>query len=242
MPRSVDLQLLGWALLAGGLVGGVVHRVRHRPAGPLALLVAWLVALVGDRLVLDVLVRDLSAGPLAWAASAVVALLAARGAADVGSGGVAGPRLASILVLVSAGGIWLAVPETSVLLLVAGASVGAMAVGLVAHGSSSPGTAPTVVAGLAAAVAVGATGDRHALVGGLLCLATFAVVGVRPRAPGAIRSTYGVLAVLLHGASVVVAARQIGVGSSWGMVLLAGPAVLVLSILAAGMVRSPQRS
>lgn len=247
MPRAVDLQLLGWAVLVGGSAAWVVHRVRHRPPGATALVAAWLVALAGDRLALDLVVQDLSTGVEAWVLAAVVALAAGRGVVRL-HGWAGGPSpVGSVLALVSAAGVWVAVPETSLVLVVAGVFVGAVSIGALSGDAGSgrwpsARTAVAMVCGLAAAVAIGAEGDRHALVGGLLCLTTFVVLGVHRPRPGSIRSVDALIAVPLHGAAALVAARQIGVASSWGLALVAGPAVVVLAALAAGVLRPRQPS
>jgi len=242
VPRAVDLQLLGFAVLVGGLVAGAVLRARRRPPGPVALVGAWLLALFGDRLLLDLMVQDLSTSVGAAVLAGLVALAASRGVMRLhGSRGEPSP-VALALVAGSGCGVWLAVPETSVVLVVAGVAVGAVAVGT-ASGHWPPAlTTVALIWGLAVAIAIGAESDPHALVGGLVCLSTFVVLGCVPRAPGSVRPADGLIAVLLHLAAALVAARQVGVSSSWGMALLAGPAVVVLAVLAGGMLRPRQRS
>lgn len=240
MPRAVDLQLLALAGVAGVLIAVVVARVLRRPVGPAAVVVAWLLAWLGDRVLLDAVPGDLSAGTVGrvgWGLALAAGLLAARGVPHLPPGPF-GPGL----VLLSALGVWAAVPETSVVLLATGGALGVTAVGAATGRWPSPGALTTMVVGAALAAALGASGDRHALVGGLLCLATFGVLGLRPPARGARPPSDLAVALLLHLGSVVVAARHLGVSRSWGTAPLAASLVVALGLGAVRMLAARQPS
>jgi hypothetical protein len=142
------------------------------------------------------------------------------------------------LVLASLVGVWAGVPETSAAILAAGAVVGlATALWLGSGSLTRRGAAVLGVLPIGAAV-VGAVGDRHALVGGLLCSGT--LVGLAGRRKVESVSPRSVLvATALQLAASLVAARQIGIvrDGDGGTELLAGIVVIVLSALAASALR-----
>lgn len=242
MPRAVDLQLLTWAVSAGAIVAWAASRRGARRAGAGTLAVAWVVAAAGDWLVLGMLPEDLSLGVVAVVLAALVALVAVRGAGTLVSSSIGGVPVVVALAGGSAAGLWGAVPETSIVLLVAGSAAGLVAQAAAGRTWPSGGAVRLLVAGLAGAALVGSSGNGHALLGGLLCLATFVVLGVRPPGPGRTTALVTLVAVLLHLASALVAARHVGVNRSWGAAPAAVGAVVVLAVLAAGLLRPRQRS
>lgn len=240
MPRAIDLQLLALAGLAGVITAAVVGRLVRRPVGPSAVVGSWLLAWFGDRVLLEALRPGLSAGSVglvAWGLVLGTGLLVARGVPHLPPG-----PLGAGLVLVSGAGVWAAVPETSVLLLVVGGAVGVIAVGIAAGRWPSSGVLTTTAVGLAIAAVIGAAGNAHAVVGGLLCLTTLAVLGVRPPAAGRPSALDVALAILLHLGSVVVAARHIGVSRTWGAAPLAGVLVVAFAVAAVRMLAPRQPS
>ena len=91
-----------------------------------------------------------------------------------------------------------------------------------------------------AAACVGASGNAHALLGGLLCSTTFAALGAGPRIKemptlALIRGS------VVHLTVAVVAARQIGVERDWHLAAVWVALVVGLALLAARMLRSDQR-
>lgn len=178
MQRGVDIDLTGYftetnlrllvvgagaAVLAAALVG----LLRRSPA--------WLVGVMAPVLGL------FSTGWLDWpeptlwwfGSAVVVGLLAGHGYAVLPSSSPA--FVAPLLLLVSAGGVWLAVPENNPVLVVAG--------GIVGLALASRATDPGVGWGLSVAVAwsvlIGARSTGWSFVGGLLCLAPLVAVGLR---------------------------------------------------------------
>jgi hypothetical protein len=242
MPRSVDLQLLALTGLVGVGIGWLASRRAGRgPVGALAVVVALLLAWVADRWFVQAVPRDLVDGLGPWGAGAVVGGCAGRGAARLPIALTAGVSPVVPLVLASLAGVWVGVPETSVALVAAGVIVGLVA-GLRLGGGVLDRRAAVVVGVVPVIAAVaGAAGDRHALVGGLLCSTTLVALAVAPRITAvAVRPLVVATALQLVGA--LLAGRQVGVvrdGSDATMVLAAAAAA-ALGILGASILRRDQ--
>lgn len=242
MPRAVDLQLFALAALVGVLVAGLVARFGRRQGtlGAGGILAVWSIALVADRLLTEEVPRSWSVSWVAWVLVGVTVVVARRGIHRLQVGVRTAP-LGIVLLAMSAVGVWAAVPETSMVVLVAGGLAGVTLIGALAGRWPAPSEVTMGAAGIAVAVAVGAVGVGHPLLGGLLCLSTFVVLGVQPRPRGRAAPTEVALAGLLHLATVVVAARHVGVSRSWGWTPLAVVVVVALAVLAAQMLRPRQR-
>ena len=234
-------MLLVLALAAGVVLTGVSSRIGHRGrVGAAGVVAALAVASVGDRILVHAVPRD-PVGPVGpWMAASVVAVLVGWGARRLPPVSVAGLPPVLPLALGSLVGVWAGVPETSAALL-AGGVLGGVAVVAVALpvALSSRGAVVVSVVPVAAAC-VGAAGNTHALLGGLLCSTTFAALSAGPRIKemptlALIRGS------VVHLTAAVVAARQIGVERDWHLAPVWVALVAGLALLAARMLRSDQR-
>lgn len=210
MLRAVDLQLLAVAAAAGLTVAaGAVRARRGSAVGVVVVVGAAGLAWVGDRRFVHALPDDLVSGGRAWIAVAVAAG-AAWGARRLAAARVGAVPIVLPLALGSLIGVWAGVPETSAALLAGGVVGGVGVVVIVARRTLSRWATVAISVAPAGAALVGAAGQQHALVGGLLCSATFVVLGVgrpigRVPVPAALRG------VATHLALAGVAARQIAV-------------------------------
>jgi len=198
-----------------------------------ALAVAWL----ADRAVVHAVPRHAEEGLGVWLAGIATSVAVGWGASRLPvAAGKVPPALP--LALGSLLGVWVGVPETSAAILVAGVLGGVTGV-VIARGVglSRPGAVVAAVAPVGAAC-VGAAGNAHALVGGLLCSATFVVLGLGPRLRAvSVRALAAGSGVHLLGA--LVAGRQIGVHRDWQaapawIALVAGLAATAAWLLRAG--------
>jgi hypothetical protein len=165
------------------------------------------------------------------AAGALVLVLAGAGAARLLTDPAIGWGWVAAGALVSALGVWAAVPETGPALLVGGSLVGLTATA----GLSRAAWAPAAGAGLAAVVGwaalSGASGRPWAAIGGALCAGLAPWLAVRPLLPAPSRGwTAGPWLLCAHAVLVLLAARWIGVVAHAGwprvaVVATAGAAV-----------------
>jgi hypothetical protein len=133
------------------------------------------------------------------------------------------------LALASLVGVWAGVPETSAAILVAGVVAGVGLALWVGQGSlARRGAALIGVLPVGAAVS-GAVGDRHALLGGLLCSATLVLLAAGRRI-AAVPVRPLVVATALQLAASLVAARQIGIVGDGDDVSAFGAGIVVLGL------------
>lgn len=229
------------ALAAGAVLTGVFSRIgNRRTVGVAGVVAALAVAGVGERTFVHDVPRDPIGAVGPWAAALVVAVAVGWGARRLPLRSVAGLPPALPLALGSLVGVWAGVPETSAALLSGGVLGGAAVVVLAGRIALTPGGAVVVSVVPVGAAWVGAAGNAHALVGGLLCSASFAALSRGPR----IREI-SMQALLrgsaLHLTAAVVAARQIGVARDWQLTPVWVALVAGLALLAARMLRSDQR-
>lgn len=204
--RTSDLQLLALAWGAGALPALLAIGRRRRPVGVLALTFALVLAVRLDRARVHALPEDSldHLGPLLLplVAAAVVAWSARRLPE--------GQPLVLLLAGASLAGVWVGVPETSAALLGFGVLAG-VAVATVVRQATLTRWAGVVVALVpVAATVVGAVGNRHALIGGLLCSATVVLLGARPPR-GDVELGALVVGTTVHLTSVLVAARHVAI-------------------------------
>lgn len=229
MLRAVDLELLAVAAAAGlTIAAGAVRARRGSAVGVVVVVGAVGLAWVGDRRFVHALPDDLVSGGRAWIAVAVAAG-AAGGALRLAAARVGAVPIVLPLALGSLIGVWAGVPETSAALLAGGAVGGVGVVVVVARRGLSRWAAMAISVAPAAAALVGAAGQPHALVGGLLCSATFVVLAVgRPIGPVSVPAA--VRSVAAHLVLAGVAARQIAVDRegplSWAWIAVAAALAL----------------
>jgi hypothetical protein len=240
LPRAVDLQLLALSLVAGASVAGVASVLPpRRRVGALAVLVAVLVAAVGDRRLLGAVPRDLVDGWTAAAGGAVVATAVAWGSSRLPVRPTLGVPPVLPLALAASAGVWAGVPETSAVLLVTGVIGGAAAVLVLGRSTATRAAAVAIAVLPVGAAVVGAAGDPHALVGGLLCSGGIVALGSGPPL-GAVAPTALMLGTGAQLAAALVAARQVAIVRDWGGTALAIAVVVGLSIMCAGLLRRGQ--
>jgi len=241
VPRAGDLQLLALAVAVGAAAVWVaIWCSARRRVGAFTVIGALLVAWLGDRVLAHGVPRDLIDGTWAYLAGGAVALAAAWGASRLPITPAAGVPPILPVTLASLVGVWAGVPETSAAILAAGVLLGVGAALVLRHGLVSRSAAVVVSVTPAVAATIGAAGEAHALLGGLLCSTTVIALG----AGGAI-GTVSLRALArgtaLHLAAALVAARQVGVARDWDGAFVAIVLVLGLSIAAASMLREDQR-
>jgi hypothetical protein len=222
-PENIRLGLSG---LAAGFVVGLVWRVVIR--------VRW----GGLPVVLAVLIAAHHTGRtdrFRWDSAATVStfvlLLAGLGMAQLVARFAIGSVWAAVGSLVSAGGVYVGVPETGPAVVVAGALSG-LAAALAVTGSR---WAPTAGLGMAAvlgwAAMSGAVGRPWAVVGGALCTGVAPWFGLRTLLPTPRRQWRpGPWLLGAHVTLVILAARWIGVAPDAGWLRVAAVAAAGLAI------------
>jgi hypothetical protein len=240
--RSADVELLALAAASGALIALVAALGPRRRVGLVAVLVAVASAKLADRAFVDALPTELDGSRALWLGVAVVAFGVGIGASRLPPR----PAVAQIpaTVWLAAGsvvGVWAGVPETSPALLAAGVLVGAT-LSVVARRACYTAPALVVLAvAPAAAAGIGAAGDAHAALGGLLCSATFVLLAVGPQL-GRVGPSALALAASLNLLAGLVAARQLAIGRDWDGALPWVALTLALSAGAAGALRRGARS
>ncbi len=206
MPDAGSLNL---DHLAIGLVIGAIAVVfltpawrRPQPAIALAVGASALTATTLEGVSLESLLD--AVGPWLWLLSAAVIVIAAVGLRRW-TGAVSG-RVPGLLLVVSAAGVWLAVPDTEAALVVLGTIIPLAVVGAVVESHDLP-TVPValwaaVVLDVVVWAAWGARGRPAALPGALACAGVLLVAHAWPRRTA---GTWPVVAV--HVAAVLAAAR-----------------------------------
>jgi hypothetical protein len=220
--RTSDLQLLAIAWGAGAALALLAVARRRRPVGVVALMLALVLAVRLDRTHVHALPADSldHLGPLLL--PLVAAVVVAWSARRV----PAGQHLVLLLAGASLVGVWVGVPETSAALLGFGVLAGVAVATVVRRVTISRWAGVVVALVPVAATVVGAVGNRHALIGGLLCSSTVVLLGARPPR-GDVPLDALVTGIAVHLTSAVVAARHVAISRDWD-----GSAVWIIVTLA----------
>jgi hypothetical protein len=222
---TADLVRLALTGLTAGSAAGIAWRAAKRRL--------W----GGTPFVLSILVAARSAGRSDWfvwqaatVAAVLIGLSGARGAACLLRRPGYWPSVAAGA-LVSAAGVWAAVPETGPALLAAGCLTGLFATAAITRSRWGPQAGVGVAVLLAWAVLSGAAGRPWAVVGGALCAGVAPWLGLRPLLPSVSWGwTPGPWLLGVHAGLVLLASRWIGIVPNPGAGRVVTVAVVGLAV------------